>query len=460
MPAPRDPSHPARHQLGRQPHLRRRALRTGPHARGGPGGRRVLAPGPGARHPALLQRPVRHRGHPARPVRPGRRAGARRGARTVRVAGGTTYGEVAVHLQAPRLGPGQHGVAAAHLGRRRGRDRNPRLGRAATAVLAAAVGASRWSVPDGELRTRPRGDAGLRRRGRRARGARAVVTPRPRREPTYEVAQDLYDDLRWSEVVERDRRGRWPRLQRERLRSLGRRRRRPRSWSSAASTDAVGGRAPAWADGVAALGADAPFRSLGEGHLHARWASAGPVVRAAAALPRRPPAELRRGDPDRVVRARRRAGGALRAVTRLAAASRGELGALLTSARSAPSAPTTSGSRPAQGRESVALHFTWRREPAAVLAMAASRRAGPGALRRPPALGQGARPVRRLLYPRLADFRALAERVDPHGASATPPSTGCWTGPSGDRARSAVDEGARRLDERLQGIRCALTAPL
>ena len=74
---------------------------------------------------------------------------------------------------------------------------------------------------------------------------------------------------------------------------------------------------------------------------------------------------------------------------------------------------------PQYGQDTVAIHFTWKREPDAVDARARRRRGRARAVRRAPALGQ-ALPRRRRgdrpLYERLRDFRALAERLDPRGA--------------------------------------------
>ena len=73
----------------------------------------------------------------------------------------------------------------------------------------------------------------------------------------------------------------------------------------------------------------------------------------------------------------------------------------------------------AYGRDTLAIHFTWRNAPGQVDAVLPRGRGGAGAVRRPPALGQGLprpRPASSAgLYPRLADARALFERLDPGG---------------------------------------------
>ena len=71
----------------------------------------------------------------------------------------------------------------------------------------------------------------------------------------------------------------------------------------------------------------------------------------------------------------------------------------------------------AYGRDTVALHFTWVRDEAGRARRRARHRGGPGAVRRPPALGQGVRDggrgpgARRFRAWRTS--RALRDRADP-----------------------------------------------
>jgi xylitol oxidase len=74
---------------------------------------------------------------------------------------------------------------------------------------------------------------------------------------------------------------------------------------------------------------------------------------------------------------------------------------------------------PMQGRETVGLHFTWKREPDAVLAVVARLEEALAPFGARPHWGKvfltGAGAIRPL-YARAGDFAALAERLDPRGA--------------------------------------------
>jgi alditol oxidase len=69
---------------------------------------------------------------------------------------------------------------------------------------------------------------------------------------------------------------------------------------------------------------------------------------------------------------------------------------------------------PQYERDSVALHFTWEREPAAVKRAIATVEAALAPFEPRPHWGKSF--LRAPRYPRLADFAALAERLDPRGA--------------------------------------------
>lgn len=333
-------------------------------------------------------------------------------ARSVRVAGATSYRDLAVHLQ-------ERGWALANMGSL------PHIsvaGAAATGthgsgtgnrVLGDAVRRLEMIGPDGELRTLERGEPDFEGSVVALGSLGAVVSLDLDVEPSYQVTQDLYAHLRWSEVVE----GLDDVLASGYSVSVFGR------WDDDAPTDVLvksrvgDDRADAvgrWARGVAASAADAPFRSLGEGHLTARgepgaWSDRLPHFRGD-----REPSFGEEIQTEWFVPAAE-AGAALRAVTRLAAGSHGELAALLTVSEIRAVRADDLWLSPAQGRETVAIHFTWRRDPVAVLAMA---RRVEAALAPYAARAHWGKVHDRFdpdLYPRLSDFRSLAARVDPGG---------------------------------------------
>ena len=108
------------------------------------------------------------------------------------------------------------------------------------------------------------------------------------------------------------------------------------------------------------------------------------------------------------------AAAALRAVTDLATATGGALAELLIVSEIRAIRADDLWLSPAYGRDTVALHFTWRREPAEVLAMARRVEEALAPFDARPHWGKVFDRVDHA-RPRLADFRALAERVDPTG---------------------------------------------
>ena len=329
---------------------------------------------------------------------------------SVRVAGGTPYGDVAAHLQArahalANMGSLPHiSVAGAAATGTHGSG-------TANQILGAGVRRVELIGPDGNLRIVARGQTDFFGSVVALGALGAVISLDLDVEPTYQIRQDLYDHLRWSEVVERIE---------EVLASaysvsvFGR-------WNDNDPTEVLvktrgmpDGRALDWTDGTPAMAADAPFRSLGQGHLTRRgepgpWSERLPHFRG----DRQPSfgAEIQ----TEWFVAAVDAGPALRAVTDLATATGGELPALLTITEIRAIRSDDFWLSPAQGRETVALHFTWKRMPDAVFAMARriEHALAPYAAR--PHWGKVYDRLDHALYPRLDDFHALADRIDPTG---------------------------------------------
>ncbi len=167
------------HELGRQRHVRR-APDAPPRlgGRAAPAGRRQR-PRSAPWAPATPST-----GSPTPPATWSRSPACRRRSRSTRTGrtrhaspAGVRYGELAGHLHARRPRAAQPRLAAAHLGRRRLRDRHPRLGRRQRR-LATAVRGLELVTADGDLVTLSRDADGdeLRRRRRRRSAALGVVT--------------------------------------------------------------------------------------------------------------------------------------------------------------------------------------------------------------------------------------------------------------------------------------------
>jgi len=331
--------------------------------------------------------------------------------RTVRVAGGTPYNDVAAHLQARGYALANMG-SLPHISVAGATSTGTHGSGAANQILGAGVSRLELIGPDGELRTIARGEPDLAGSVVALGALGAVVSLDLDVEPTYDVRQDLYAHLRWSEVVERID---------EVLESaysvsvFGR-------WSDAdptevlAKTRTTDDRGPAdWTGGIEAVPATTASLTLGAGdHITARgtpgpWSERLPHFRGD-----RQPSFGEEIQSEWFVPADS-AEGALRAVTDLASTSGGELAALLIVSEIRAIRADDLWLSPAQGRETVALHFTWKREPEAVLGMV--RRVedvlAPFAAR--PHWGKVYDRHEPADRPRLADFRALAERVDPAG---------------------------------------------
>ncbi|KQV71307.1 hypothetical protein ASC64_04485 [Nocardioides sp. Root122] len=338
------------------------------------------------------------------------------GRATVRVAGGTPYAAVAAHVQA-------HGLALANMGSLphisvAGATATGTHGSgAANRILGAGVSRLELIGPDGELRTISRGDPDFDGSVVALGALGAVVSLDLDVEPTYDVRQDLYAHLRWSEVVEQIN---------EVLGSaysvsvFGR-------WNDADPTEVLvktrvaDESGPAgWLGATDAVPATTASLTLGEGdHLTVRgtpgpWSDRLPHFRA----DRQPSfgAEIQSewfvpasSAPD-----------ALRAVTDLAAGTGGEMAALLIVSEIRAIRADDLWLSPAQGRETVALHFTWSRDPEAVLAMVRRVEGALEPFAARPHWGKVYDRVEPAHHPRLADFRSLAERVDPSGTFRNP----------------------------------------
>ncbi|WP_322920903.1 D-arabinono-1,4-lactone oxidase [Nocardioides renjunii] len=335
---------------------------------------------------------------------------------TVRVAGGTPYNDVAAHLQS-------HGWALANMGSLphisvAGATSTGTHGSGATnRILGAGVSCLELIGPDGELRTISRGEPDFDGSVVALGAVGAVVSLDLDVEPTYDVRQDLYAHLRWNEVVERIDEvlgsaysvsvfGRWNDEDPTEV---------------LAKTRMTDDRGPGdWIGGIEAVPADTASLTLGAGdHITVRgtpgpWSERLPHFRGD-----RQPSFGAEIQSEWFVPAES-AEGALRAVTDLAATTSGELADLLIVTEIRAIGADDLWLSPAQGRETVALHFTWKREPEAVLAMV--RRVEdalePYAAR--PHWGKVYDRLDPANHPRLADFRALVERVDPAGTFRNP----------------------------------------
>lgn len=332
---------------------------------------------------------------------------------TVRVASGTTYAVLAPWLH-------ERGLALANMGSL------PHIcvgGAAATGthgsgagngVLASVVRELELVRPDGSLDRLRRGDPDFD-GSVVALGALGVVTSLDLDvQPTYDVAQDVYDHLTWSAVVERVREvlesaysvsvfGRWNDTD-------------PTDVLVKARVDDAGD--VAWAEGGAPIASDALFRSLGEGdHLTRRgapgpWSERLPHFRAdrQPSFGQEVQSEWFVDLGDAVP--------ALRAVTELAASDPDLVDLLVVTELRAVRGDDLWLS-PAYGRDTLAIHFTWRLEPGPVAACAerVARALAPYAARAHWGKVPGYAVTGDVaeLHPRLADFRELRARVDPGG---------------------------------------------
>ena len=336
--------------------------------------------------------------------------------RTVRVTGGTSFAVLARFLE-------DRGLALANMGSL------PHIsvaGAAATgthgsgtgnAVLAASVSRLELLAPDGSLRVLARGDAGFD-GAVVSLGAAGVVTRVDLDvQPTYQVAQELYDHLGWDEVVaDID-----PILSSAYSVSVF------TMWRDDAATEVLVkhrvGADPAaaldWARGTPALAAGAPFTLLAdEANLTQRgepgpWFERLPHFRAD-----RPPSWGEEIQTEWFVD-RADASAALRAVTPVMK----DLASLLTVTEVRAIRSDDLWLSPASGRETVALHFTWARESGPVLEAAKAIEAALAPYAARPHWGKvfdvdafdaSAH------YPRLPDFVDLIGSLDPEGKFRSP----------------------------------------
>ena len=335
--------------------------------------------------------------------------------RCVRIAGGTPYRDVAVYLETRGYALANMG-SLPHISVAGAASTGTHGSGAANRILGAGASRVQLIGPDGQLRTVSRGEPDFDGSIVTLGALGAVVSLDMDVESTYQIRQDLYGHLPWTEVIE---------CIGEVLASaysvsvFGR-------WNDADPAEVLvktkvpsDGRLLDWTGGTAALEADAPFRSLGEGHLTPRgepgpWCERLPHFRG----DRQPSfgAEIQTewfvAAVDAVP--------ALRAVTDLAKASNGELAALLTVSEIRAIRGDGLWLSPAQGRDTVALHFTWKREPEAVFNMVRriEHALEPYAAR--PHWGKVYDRFDSSLYPLLDDFRAMADRVDPTGTFRNP----------------------------------------
>lgn len=329
----------------------------------------------------------------------------------VRVAGGTPYRDVAAFLQARGRALANMG-SLPHISVAGATSTGTHGSGAGNQVLGAAVRRLELIGPDGELRTVSRGEPDFDGSVVALGALGAVVSLDLDVEATYDVRQDLYAHLRWSEVIEHiddvlasaysvSVFGRWNDDDPAEVLVKSR------------TTD---DRGPGdWTGGTAAVPADTASLTLGGGeHITARgtpgpWSDRLPHFRGDGQ-----PSFGAEIQSEFFVPAAQ-AAAALRAVTDLAAAAKGELAALLIVSEIRAIRADDLWLSPAQGRETVALHFTWKREPAPVLAMVRLVEDALAPFDARPHWGKVWDRIDRGLHPRLDDFRALAERVDPLG---------------------------------------------
>ena len=212
----------------------------------------------------------------------------------VTVSAGLRYGEVATRLHHAGLALAQPRLPAAHLGRRSGRDRHPRLGRP---PRQPGDGSDRAGDGDRRRRAGPAVPRAGRRPVRRLRGRPRLPGRRHRADPARRA------DVRRGPAglrgpaarpaAHRLRRGLRGGLQRERLHHLGRRRRRPGLGEAPDRRPASGSRRTV-AGRPGRHRPTAPGAGDVAGELHRAARRAGAVARAAAALPAGPHAEQRR----------------------------------------------------------------------------------------------------------------------------------------------------------------------
>ncbi len=248
----------------------------------------------------------------------------------VRVGASTTYARLAAAAARPGVSPGQPGLAAAHLGGRVRRDRHARSG-PGNQSLSAAVSALELVTADGSLITLDRGDADFP-GAVVSLGALGIVTTLtldlvPAFELRQYVREGVPDDAPFDELMG-DGHSVSLFTDWHDTRAWIKRRTSPCPTADWHGTRR-GGRAPAPGAGDAA------------GQLHRAARRAGAVARAAAALPRRLPAEQRgRRAADGVPHGPRARG---RRAARAAGRAGPDRGRCCRSPRSVRSPPTTSG---------------------------------------------------------------------------------------------------------------------
>ena len=419
-----------------------RAARAAPagDARRAARDRRARAARARARLAALVQR-HRRRGRAGRARRPAGRRRRRPGGRTVSCGAGLTYGELADALA--RAGPGaaQPRLAAAHLGRRRDRDRHARLGRrqrqprhggrarSSSSPPTASSSPSRAATPDFDGVV-----VGL--------GALGVVTRVTLDvEPAYEVRQRVFEGLGWDALHEHF----------DEITAGGYSVSVFTRWGETVDQVWVKSRVDRRARAAArgALRRASPRRSTATRssastrQLHAAARRPGPVVGPPAALPHglHARATARRSSPSTSCRAAtpwRRSAPCARWPTTLRPVLQ------VTEIRTI--AADELWMSPQYGRDTVALHFTWKREPEAVARVLVDIEAalapfgarphwGKVFARRPPTIAP--------LYERLPDFARLAQRLDPRGAFRNELARA--PRPRGARGRPTESQAARRL---------------
>lgn len=335
---------------------------------------------------------------------------------TVRVAGGTSFAVLARFLEGhghalPNMGSLPHiSVAGAVATGTHGSGTG-------NSTLAAPVSRLELIAPDGSLRVLARGDAGFD-GAVVSLGTAGIVTRLDLDvQPTYQVAQELYDHLSWDEVV----------TDIEAILSSAYSVSVFTMWHDQAATEILvknkvtGDPAAAlgWARGTPALAAGAPFTRLAdEANLTERgvpgpWFERLPHFRAD-----RPPSWGEEIQTEWFVD-RDDASAALRAVTPVMR----ELASLLTVTELRAIHSDQLWLSQATGRETLALHFTWARESGPVLEAAKAIEAALAPYAARPHWGKifdvDAFDAA-VHYPRLPDFVELIGSLDPTGKFRSP----------------------------------------
>ena len=310
-----------------------------------------------------------------------------RDARTVTVAAGTRYGELALWLDEPGLRPAQPRLAAAHLRRRRRPRPAPTARATRTGSSTSAVRSIRYVGADGDVHEVRHGEPDFDALAVGLGAFGVIVSVTLAIQPTYRVRQDVYQDAPWDAVLERVRRDHRRRLQRARCSRGGSRDLLGDVWVKT-RVDADDDPAPdALLGGSRVVDAN-PLDGLPDltvlGGVPGPWMERLPHFR----LDGQPSF----GDEIQSEYFVARSDAPPRCARCVSWATGSSPYLFVSELRTAASDDLWLSR--AYQRDFLAIHFTWRNDDAGVRAVLPAHRAGARSVRRPPALGQAA-PVRR-----------------------------------------------------------------